>query len=710
VGDEMAGVAGGMSPGRAGRFAPGSRVARYLLEEQIGRGGMAVVFRAHDAGLDRRVALKILGPEVAESAGFRQRFIRESRAAAAVDDPHIIPVFEAGEADGLLFIAMRLVLGGDVGSLIRTQGPLAPARAAWIVSGVASALDAAHAYGLVHRDVKPGNMLLDARPGRPDHVYLSDFGLSKAWQASTALTGTGLFLGTVDYAAPEQIQGRAVDGRSDQYALGCAAFELLAGEPPFRQDEAVAVMYAQLSAPPPPLAGRQAGLPPAVDAVFARVLAKSPDERYGSCGEFADALRSALGLGAYESGSQDIQQDFSVRADAPTVGQPSEDQPTEGQTSEGQTSEGQPSEDQPSEDQPAGRSRRRRAIAAGAVVAVVGLLIAIAIVVTRPGTALTVPGLRWSYTTAGKISSSPVVAGGIVYIGSDDDRVYALDAATGVVRWTYTTAGNIFTSSPAVAGGTVYIGSQDEVYALDAATGAVRWIYTAAGPVDSSPVLADGTVYIGSNDKEVYALDAATGHRRWAYATAGIVFSSAVVTGGTVYIGSGDDDLYALDAATGHRRWSYPTRGKVFSRPAVSGGIVYVGSDDHKMYALDAVTGRLRWSYTTAGKVASSPVVAGGVVYFGSNDHKVYALDAMTGRVRWSYTTGGKVFSSPVVSGGVVYIGSNDDKVYALDAATGHKYWAYATGGSVDSSPAVKGGIVYIGSSDHKVYALTAKS
>src|SRR5712691_3273121 len=146
---------------------------------------------------------------------------------------------------------------------------------------------------------KPANMLLDARAGRPDHVYLSDFGLSKAWQGSTGLTGSGLSLGTLDYSAPEQIEGLAVDDRTDQYALGCAAFELLAGEPPFRRDQGLAVLYAQLSAAPPPLAQRRAGLPPAVDEVFTQALAKSPGERYGNCGEFADALRLALGLPAY---------------------------------------------------------------------------------------------------------------------------------------------------------------------------------------------------------------------------------------------------------------------------------------------------------------------------------------------------------------------------------------------------------------------------
>src|SRR5262252_2575390 len=259
-------------PTAPGRHAAGSRIAGYLLEEQIGQGGMAVVFRAHDERLDRTVALKILSPTLAADDAFRQRFIRESRAAAAVDDPHIIPVFEAGEASGVLFIAMRFVRGGDVRSLIGQGGPMPTGRAAEIISQAASALDAAHGRGLVHRDVKPANILLDASSGagRPDHVYLSDFGLSKGSLQTSGLTGTGTFLGTLDYISPEQIEGKPVDGRADEYALACAAFELLSGSPPFQREEAMAVMYAQLSEPPPSLTRRRPQLPIAVDGVFAR--------------------------------------------------------------------------------------------------------------------------------------------------------------------------------------------------------------------------------------------------------------------------------------------------------------------------------------------------------------------------------------------------------------------------------------------------------
>ena len=298
VGDQEATSAGGLLAG----FGPGSRVGGYLLEEQIGAGGMAVVFRASDERLGRRVALKLLAPALAADKSFRQRFTRESRAAAAVDDPHIIPVYEAGEAAGVLFIAMRLVPGKDVRSLLDDLGPLPADRVASIVSQVASALDSAHAAGLVHRDVKPANMLVDARPDRPDHVYLSDFGLSKGALSSVGLTASGYFLGTPSYTAPEQIQGGQVDGRTDQYALACAAYELLTGEPPFARDHGMAVIWAHLSAPPPSPRLPRPDLPVAIDAVFARGLAKSPAGRFATCRDLAEALRAALGLQPYNSG------------------------------------------------------------------------------------------------------------------------------------------------------------------------------------------------------------------------------------------------------------------------------------------------------------------------------------------------------------------------------------------------------------------------
>jgi serine/threonine protein kinase len=277
------------------RLVPGSQVAGYVIEEQAGAGGMAVVFRARDAVLGRLAALKILSPALSADPEFRTRFLRESRAVASVEEPHIIPVYGAGEVDGVLYIATKFVAGGDLADVLqRAGGPLQPGRAAAFTEQVAAALDAAHAAGLVHRDVKPGNILVDAAPGRGEHAYLSDFGLSKQSMAVSGLTATGTFLGTPDYCAPEQIKGLPVDGHADQYSLACLAFVLLTGNLPFRRPETMATIFAQLNDPVPPLARYRGDLPPGTDAVLARALAKDAGDRYGSCGEFAAALRRVL--------------------------------------------------------------------------------------------------------------------------------------------------------------------------------------------------------------------------------------------------------------------------------------------------------------------------------------------------------------------------------------------------------------------------------
>src|ERR1700760_884945 len=280
-------------------YSVGSEVAGYRLEEQIGSGGMAFVFRARDVQLGRNVALKLLSPARSRCQAFQQRFIRESRAAAAVDHPNIIPIFAAGQSDGVLYIAMRYVQGGDVRQLVDRLGQVPTDRVATIVTQVASALDAAHLHGLVHRDIKPANMLLDSAAGsdEQDHVYLADFGLSKRSLSVTGLTSIGQFLGTPAYVAPEQVEGRAVDGRADLYALACTAFEMLTGSPPFERDDDLALMWAPASAPPPALSGLRPDLPAAVGDVFQRALAKAPEDRYPNCLGFAAAFREALAQG-----------------------------------------------------------------------------------------------------------------------------------------------------------------------------------------------------------------------------------------------------------------------------------------------------------------------------------------------------------------------------------------------------------------------------
>ncbi|MBL1092118.1 MULTISPECIES: serine/threonine-protein kinase [Streptomyces] len=273
----------------------GRRIAEYLLQDEIGRGGMAVVYRAEDLRLGRTVAVKLLAPELARNDSFRQRFAHESRVAAAIDHPHIVPVFEAGETEGMLYIAMRYVQGKDLAALLAREGRLSLDTTCRIALQVASALDAAHAHDLVHRDVKPGNILIaeGTDSDRPEHAYLTDFGLTKKSLSLTGLTRVGQFVGTLDYVAPEQISGRPVDGRCDVYSLACVVFEMLTGAPPFRREDDMALLWAHMNAAPPLLTTLRQDLPQAVDPVFTRSLAKTPDDRYETCRGFVAALRAA---------------------------------------------------------------------------------------------------------------------------------------------------------------------------------------------------------------------------------------------------------------------------------------------------------------------------------------------------------------------------------------------------------------------------------
>jgi serine/threonine-protein kinase len=273
----------------------GTEIAGHRVSSVIGRGGMSVVYLAEHLRLRRRVALKILGPELAEDEAFRERFVRESRIAAGLDHPNIVTVYDAGEADGVLYISMRYVEGTDLERLLRTDTRLDPARAISIVAQAAAALDAAHAEGLVHRDVKPGNILLTRdRRTSADHAYLSDFGVTKRMHTGAGLTRTGQFVGTVDYVSPEQIRNDEVDGRADVYSLGCVLFRGVTGEVPFPRDTEVGTIYAHLQDAPPIPSERWPALPTAIDAPIMRALAKLPDERFDTARRFTDAAAEAV--------------------------------------------------------------------------------------------------------------------------------------------------------------------------------------------------------------------------------------------------------------------------------------------------------------------------------------------------------------------------------------------------------------------------------
>ena len=302
IGSEVTNVGVVVRPplGGAAVIPHGAEIGGYRVGPQLGRGGMGVVYKAHHVRLDRPAALKVLTAALAHNEEFRERFMRESQMAATLQHPNVITVYDAGEQDGLLYLAMQFIAGTDMRKLLELEGSLDPTRAMRVLAQVASALDAAHGHDLVHRDVKPANVLVDV-----DRAYLGDFGLTKRFDATGGLTGVGQIVGTTEYLAPEQIEGKPVDGRADQYALACVAYEALSGRRPHEKDSDIATLFAHVREEPQPLSELVDDISAEVDQVMSKALAKDPDERYGTCRAFIHELAIELGVDSGELVSQE---------------------------------------------------------------------------------------------------------------------------------------------------------------------------------------------------------------------------------------------------------------------------------------------------------------------------------------------------------------------------------------------------------------------
>jgi Protein kinase domain len=282
----------------SGSLVIGGQLGNYMIESVVGRGGMSVVYRAVHARLGTPVALKVLAPELSSDDAFRERFLREAKMAAGIDHPNVIPIYDTGLHEDSLYIVMRYVGGGDLKTLLANSGSLEPEQAVAVLTPVARALDAAHAQGLVHRDVKPANVLLQRSPsGEIDHVYLSDFGITKHVSSVSGLTKTGALVGTLDYVAPEQIEGREVTAQTDVYALGCLFYQCITGRVPHHRESDAAVLWAHMREEVEPASKVQPGLPSTLDGPISRALAKVPAARFETCEEFVRAASDAARAG-----------------------------------------------------------------------------------------------------------------------------------------------------------------------------------------------------------------------------------------------------------------------------------------------------------------------------------------------------------------------------------------------------------------------------
>jgi serine/threonine-protein kinase len=724
-----------------------SRLAHYHLEERIGAGGMAVVFRARDERLRRRVALKVLAPALAADEAFRHRFIRESRAAAAVDDPHIIPVFEAGEAEGVLFLAMRYVAGGDVRTLARREGPLSPERALAIISPVASALDAAHGAGLVHRDVKPANMLVDARPGRPDHVYLSDFGLSKSVTSSIGPTRTGQFLGTPSYSAPEQLKGEPVDGRADQYSLACAAFELLCGETPFPRDQVAAVIWAHMAEPPPALTSRRPGLPHAVDSVLQRALAKAPADRFANCRAFADAMRETLGLTPYSSASEIIphaggeadQAADSSAAERNILASPPIAGIVDGRTEREDSKLGSPPETTVSwpreqlQAHHAGADQRPRHAApltssAGGTAANGRSLLDVRVgqIPTPPGNLkhriLPRPVMTRRRLLAAAIGCSAAagLAGTLWEISQpspsrDTGRQRNTAAnATGPPSGHASSPVTPVRQRTAIWQAHIPFGSG----AVMAVSGDVVLVAGALGP---SPQSAASGLDPGPRSYTLHALSATDGTSKWSFPTQTSGIFSLAATARDVYVpvislyAGHKNPLYALSTIDGATLWtSYLP---AHYGPVVAGGLIYCFDLPGNLVSLNSSNGMELWTYP--GECSSAPVAANGVVYvLGSKgvpgSPLLHAVRASDGTRIWD--SPGPEGGSLATNGTVVCSGGsgtpwepwNAGGLWVWRVSDGQQLWSSDADGGF-GVPAMAGGVIYaVNVIDGMLHALRA--
>ncbi|CAL9677781.1 Outer membrane protein assembly factor BamB (plasmid) [Streptomyces sp. enrichment culture] len=637
-------------------------MGRYKIVARLGSGGMGQVYLARSPG-GRPVAVKVVRPELAVNEEFRRRFKHEVMAAQRVNGAFTAGVVDADLDGSPAWLATVYVPGISLGEAITVHGPWPTRSVLALAAGLVEALEVIHAADVIHRDLKPTNVLLAS-----DGPRIIDFGISVAMGAS-ALTNTGMLVGTPGFMSPEQITGGSVGPASDVFALGAVLTYSATGVGPFGAGSPIALHFRTVHEQPD-----LGNLEPKLRDVVAACLAKHPEQR-----PTVVTLLNRLISASSDGGSTETHPRTLLLAKpswmpdriAEIVRQNDSLSPLP------QTLHVAP-----------GGSRRRKS----------GL----------PRWSLIYGKERW-WAMRTSLQRPPAVADGVIFVGSRDQKLYALYADAPEERWSFTTGGKVW-SSPTVANGLVYIGSDDRnLYAVDADTGRQRWSFTTGGKVRSSPTVANGLVYIGSDDRNLYAVDADTGRQRWSFTTGGKVWSSPTVANGLVYIGSDDRNLYAVDADTGRQRWSFTTGGKVWSSPTVANGLVYIGSDDRNLYAVDADTGRQRWSFTTGGEAwGSSPTAANGLVYM-SSGQKVHAVDAGTGLQCWTFTIGSEgevVNSTPTVNDGLVYFAGNDQKLYAVDAGTGQERWSFGMGEWPHSAPVVDHGLVYIACVNNTLHAV----
>ena len=638
-------------------LGPGDVFAGHRITGVAGRGGMGVVYRAVQLDLDRAVALKLIAADLAEDSSFRDRFVRESRLAASIDHPNVIPIYYTGEFEGELYIAMRYVDGSDLRTLVRALGRLEPERAVHIVAQVASALDAAHERGIVHRDVKPANVLL----GASDHAYLTDFGLTKRISSHSGNTRGGGWVGTLGFVAPEQIRGERVDARADIYALGCVLFHTLAGGPPYQRDSDEATLWAHLHDDPPSLRANAPDAPPELQAVIDRALAKEPDDRYQSAGDLGRAALAAIGRHEAPRGERVVARGAAAPAEADTAASPDQSPTVLAD--------------------PGPRRARRRPAWVWALAAVPVLALAVVAAVALPGggggspassstptTATTTPAGDQVPAVAGrvartiKVGSRPngvVVAGGLVWVlRARSDRLATLRLSG--ARAPYRPRVGALPAAAASLSGRLWVGVQRDSTLVSIGLKSHKVI----GSPIPIPSLRGKLVGVSAGERGVWVgVRGAPGFATRVSPTRRQIVAQVVMPDGVQDLAVGAGAVWVLgrrsntvtrvDVATGQKR--VINTGRDPAGVAVGAGAVWVtNSGDDTVTRIDQ--GSLVTRVIGVGDGPNRIAVGGGAVWVANrNDSTLTRIDAETSR---------RV-------GDPIEVGANP---FGLDVA-GHRVW-----------------------------------
>ncbi|MDE3089806.1 MAG: PQQ-binding-like beta-propeller repeat protein [Chloroflexota bacterium] len=669
----------------------GETLGRFRIEEQIGRGGTGIVYRAVDPSLQRTVAIKLLAPYFADDAEMLARFHREATAAANLKHANIAMVYEFGERAGQPYIVYEWIEGQTLTNVLQAEPRLPSVRVLRLFDQLAAALDYAHARGVIHRDLKPSNIIV----GNDDHATIVDFGL--AWVAAApAITASGTFFGTPRYTSPEQIAGQPADGRSDLYSLAIVVYEMLAGCPPFTGEETPALLHKHLYEPPPPITELNPALPAAVETALNQALAKNPTERFADAASFGAALHAAVSPRIAATRARPARKwlpaaiaflvacvclvaaagAFSVMPFLQTA----------------------------------------LLITPTPVAASTALLVPTPTLAVSPTLAATIPitapldgsswamsegdpahtgnfspelaplktSPRWTHDPQSKGGTGLVIYSGYVVFGVDGGKVRALDWATGQVEWETSLGANVIGAPALYADDSiqlVFIATEDrELHALNLDDGKLVWRKTGAelrGVVVSALTIGDdGALYAATDTGWLHSLQVDSGKANWSLdlSKTDRFLTAPATTNVAIFVASANSAVYALDPTTHDRVWKAQVVGTPSTAPTIieSVGMFSIGTEQGQTQAFSMVSGKLMWTKPTDGKIVGIGN-DGSNVYAASANGSVYAFKATNGEVAWTFKADSAISAAPVNDGKRVIVGTLAGQVHFVDPATGQE-------------------------------------